>query len=408
MADNNENKVLNVPHLRFPEFSGEWEEHTLSEYLEFKNGLNPDAKRIGSGLPFISVMDILSEGVINYDNIRGKVNATEKEIECFGVKDGDLLFQRSSETLEDVGRANVYMDNRTAIYGGFVIRGRKIGNYDPLFFKYLLATPLARKRTCRMGAGAQHFNIGQEGLSKISLYFPSIEEQRKIAEFLSLIDERIATQNKIIEDLKKLKSAISKYLFARKDLLETTICLSNIATLKNGYAFQSGKYNALGKWKILTITNVSGERYINDEDCNCIINLPNDIQDHQVLKEGDILISLTGNVGRVSLCKNGDYLLNQRVGLLQLAKNVNQEFLYQILSSQRFENSMIACGQGAAQMNIGKGDVESYVLPYSSNGNNILWVAKILHSYDECIINELRRLTLLTMQKQYLLTQMFI
>ena len=109
MADNNENKVLNVPHLRFPEFSGEWEEHTLSEYLEFKNGLNPDAKRIGSGLPFISVMDILSEGVINYDNIRGKVNATEKEIECFGVKDGDLLFQRSSETLEDVGRANVYM-----------------------------------------------------------------------------------------------------------------------------------------------------------------------------------------------------------------------------------------------------------------------------------------------------------
>ena len=127
-----------------------------------------------------------------------------------------------------------------------------------------------------------------------------------------------------------------------------------------------------------------------------------------VLKEGDILISLTGNVGRVSLCKDGDYLLNQRVGLLQLAKNVNQEFLYQILSSQKFENSMIACGQGAAQMNIGKGDVESYVLPYSSNGNNILWIAKILHSYDECIIKEQRRLTLLTMQKQYLLTQMFI
>ena len=399
---------LNVPHLRFPEFRGEWEEHTLSKYLEFKNGLNPDAKRIGNGLPFISVMDILSEGVIRYDNIRGKVDATEKEIECFGVKNGDILFQRSSETLEDVGRANVYMDDRTAIYGGFVIRGRKIGNYDPMFFKFLLATPLARKSTCRMGAGAQHFNIGQEGLSKISLFFPHIEEQRKIASLLSLIDQRIATQNKIIEDLKLLKSAISKHLFARKDVLETTICLSNIATLKNGYAFQSGKYNALGKWKILTITNVHGERYINDEDCNCIINLPNDIQDHQVLKEGDILISLTGNVGRVSLCKNGDYLLNQRVGLLQLAKNVNREFLYQILSSQRFEISMIACSQGAAQMNIGKGDVESYVLPYSSNGNNILWVAKILYSYDERIINELRRLTLLTMQKQYLLTQMFI
>lgn len=252
-------------------------------------------------------------------------------------------------------------------------------------------------------------NVGIQDFFETRHCLPqSLLEQEKIAKFLNLIEERIATQNKIIEDLKKLKSAISKHLFARKDLLETTICLSNIATLKNGYAFQSGKYNALGKWKILTITNVSGERYINDEDYNCIINLPNDIQDHQVLKEGDILISLTGNVGRVSLCKDGDYLLNQRVGLLQLAKNVNQEFLYQILSSQRFENSMIACGQGAAQMNIGKGDVESYVLPYSSNVNNILLVAKILHSYDEYIINEQRKLTLLTMQKQYFLAQMFI
>ena len=248
MADNNENKVLNVPHLRFPEFSGEWEEHTLSEYLEFKNGLNPDAKRIGSGLPFISVMDILSEGVINYDNIRGKVNATEKEIECFGVKDGDLLFQRISETLEDVGRAIVYMDNRTAIYGGFVIRGRKIGNYDPLFFKYLLATPLARKRTCRMGAGAQHFNIGQEGLSKISLYFPSIEEQRKIAEFLSLIDERIATQNKIIEKLQSLIKGLAVALTTKeKANIAISQCLEcHSSTLQESEVLSSGLCKVFG------------------------------------------------------------------------------------------------------------------------------------------------------------------
>ena len=153
---------------------------------------------------------------------------------------------------------------------------------------------------------------------------------------------------------------------------------------------------------------MSGAGQINMADTFCIINLPDDIEDHQVLKEGDILISLTGNVGRVSLCKDGNYLLNQRVGLLHIMKNVNQEFLYQVLSSRRFENSMLACGQGAAQMNIGKGDVENFVLPYSSNANNIHLVARILHSYDKCIINELRELTLLTMQKQYFLAQMFI
>ena len=251
-------------------------------------------------------------------------------------------------------------------------------------------------------------SLSKDTIEKIKIKIPGLEEQNKIAKLMFALDERITTQNKIIEDLKKLKSAISKLLFMRKDLLETTIRLADIATLKNGFAFQSSKYNILGKWKIITIANVSGGRYINEEDCNCIINLPNDIQDHQVLKEGDILISLTGNVGRVSLCKSGAYLLNQRVGLLQIEENIDKEFLYQVLSSRRFENSMVACGQGAAQMNIGKGDVENFVLPYSSNANNIHLVARILHSYDECIMNELRELTLLTMQKQYFLAQMFI
>ena len=405
---NNEHKNIKVPNLRFKEFQGEWEELGLSELLDFKNGLNPKPDKFGKGIKFISVMDILNYAVITYDCIKASVDVTEKELSDFSVEKGDILFQRSSETLEDVGRANVYMDDKTAVFGGFVIRGKKKGEYDPQYFNYLLRSPFARKRIIPMGAGAQHFNIGQEGLSKVKLHFANIEEQKKIGKMLSLLDERIATQNKIIEDLKKLKSAISKYLFARKDLLETTICLSNIATLKNGYAFQSGKYNAMGKWKILTITNVPGERYINDEDCNCMINLPDDIQDHQVLKEGDILISLTGNVGRVSLCKSGAYLLNQRVGLLQIEGNIDKEFLYQVLSSRRFENSMVACGQGAAQMNIGKWDVENFVLPYSSKANNIHLVARILHSYDKCIINELRELTLLTIQKQYFLAQMFI
>ena len=184
--------------------------------------------------------------------------------------------------------------------------------------------------------------------------------------------------------------------------------MSDIATLKNGYAFQSSKYNPLGKWKILTIANVSGERNINDEDCNCIINLPSDIQNHQVLKEGDILISLTGNVGRVSLCKAGNYLLNQRVGLLQFTNNANREFIYQVLSSRRFENSMIACGQGAAQMNIGKGDVEDYTIPYSANSLNLEVVASTLKTYDLLISVEVDKLRLFMHQKQYLLAQMFI
>ena len=392
---------FNVPHLRFPEFTEEWETKPINDLAVVIGGGTPDTtvksywdgeiqwftpSEIGKTKYVDSSLRTITEDGLN--------NSSAKRLPPNTI----LLSSRAT-----IGECSLSL-RECATNQGFQSLVSKKCNVD--FLYYLIQTK--KKDLIRKSCGSTFLEISANEVRKIQVSVPSDVEQQKIAGLLSLIDERIATQNKIIEDLKKLKSAISKHLFARKDLLETTICLSDIATLKNGYAFQSGMYNALGKWKILTISNVSGERYINDKDCNCIIKLPNDIQDHQVLKEGDILISLTGNVGRVSLCKTGNYLLNQRVGLLQLAKNVDQEFLYQILSSQRFENNMIACGQGAAQMNIGKGDVESFVLPYSSNVNNIRLVAKILHLYDECVINELRRLILLTMQKQYFLAQMFI
>ena len=205
---NNKHKKLNVPNLRFPEFQGEWEELGLSELLDFKNGLNPKLDKFGKGIKFISVMEILNNAVITYDCIKASVDVTEKELSDFSVEKGDILFQRSSETLEDVGRANVYMDDKTAVFGGFVIRGKKKGEYDPQYFNYLLRSPFARKRIVPMGAGAQHFNIGQEGLSKVNLHFAKIKEQKKIGKMFSLLDERIATQNKIIDKLQSLIKGI--------------------------------------------------------------------------------------------------------------------------------------------------------------------------------------------------------
>ena len=396
-----------VPHLRFPEFTGEWEKLKLDAFTERVMRKN---KNNLSKLPLTISAQY---GLVDQITFFNKVVASTDMSNYYLLKKGEFAYNKSYSSDYPWGAIKRLDNYEQGALSSLYICFAPQDNVESDFILQYFESPKWHKGVSEIAVeGARNhglLNISVQDFFHTYHYIPKDKkEQTKIAKLLMLLDKRIATQNKIIEDLKKLKFAISKHLFARKDLLETTICLSDIATLKNGYTFQSGKYNALGKWKILTITNVSGERYINDENCNCIINLPNDIQDHQVLKEGDILISLTGNVGRVSLCKDGNYLLNQRVGLLQLAKNVNQEFLYQILSSQRFENNMIACSQGAAQMNIGKGDVESYVLPYSSNINNILLVAKILHSYDEYIINERRRLTLLTMQKQYLLTQMFI
>ena len=326
-------------------------------------------------------MDILADGVINYDNIRGKVEATEKEIESFGVNSGDLLFQRSSETLEDVGRANVYMDNRTAVYGGFVIRGRKIGNYAPFFVKYLLATPLARKRTCRMGAGAQHFNIGQESLAKISLYFPSMEEQQKIAEFLSLLDDRIATQNKIIEKYESLIKGIAQNI-ARSNspnirLSECLECSSS--TLQESDVCENGAYPVYGA------NGVVG--YINN---------------YNTLSEAVYIIKDGSGVGTVSYV-TGKCSVTGTLNILQAKDGYSLRYLYYLLKVFNFEPYKT----GMAIPHIyfkDYGKAKIFCPLYSEQ----LKYAILLSTIDNKLSTEQDILKSLNLEKQYLLRQMFI
>ena len=385
MANNNDNKVLNVPPLRFPEFTKEWEEHALAEYLDFKNGLNPDVKRIGRGLPFISVMDILADGTINYDSIRGKVEATEREIENFSVEKGDILFQRSSETLEDVGRANVYMDNRTVVYGGFVIRGRKIGDYNPLFFKYLLSTPLARKRTCRMGAGAQHFNIGQDGLSKISLCFPLMEEQNKIARLLSLIDERIATQNKIIDKLQSLIKGLRVCCMQRNG--SNNVYLSEIAQIYQPQTISSAELTEDG-FLVYGANGIIGKY----KDYN-----------H---KTEQICITCRGNTcGMVNYTKPMSWITGNAmvINTDKYQDKVYKKYLYHYLSAYNF-NSIIS---GSGQPQIVRTPLEKLkiTLPTISEQKQ---KAMILDKVQDKIEINHNILNLYILQKQYLLRQMFI
>ena len=392
----NEQKTLNVPNLRFPEFEGEWQETRLKEISKFsKERLNSIELSCSN---YVTTENMLQDykGIVSATNLPTNTNVVK-------FSKGDVLLSNIRPYLKKVWYAD---RNGGCSADVFVFKALPI--CDSNFLHHVIANDRFIKFVMGGAKGVKMPRGDKEQMITYKVGLPCIEEQKKIANLLSLFDERISTQNKIIEDLKKLKYAISKYLFERKDLFENKIKLSKVAELKNGYAFQSSKYNALGKWKILTIANVAGERYVKTNECNCIIEIPYDIQKHQKLEANDILISLTGNVGRVSLCTEGFFLLNQRVGLLQLKISENREFIYQVLSFHKFEESMIACAQGAAQMNIGKGDVENYILPYSFNKENINSVASVLKNYDKYIINEINMLSMLHSQKQYLLRQMFI
>ena len=385
MANNNENKILNVPHLRFPEFSGEWEIYPLTDFMSFKNGMNPDAKRFGRGTKFISVMDILNNQFICYDNIRASVEVVDGDIETYGVNYGDILFQRSSETLEDVGQANVYLDSKPAVFGGFVIRGKSKSNYYPMFFRYLLASPTARKKIIVKGAGAQHFNIGQDGLSKVCLNIPSIQEQEKIAKLFECIDTRIATQNKIIEKLQSLIKGLRVCCMQR--VYGNNVYLSEIAQIYQPQTISSTELTEDG-FLVYGANGIIGKY----KDYN-----------HETEQ---ICITCRGNTcGMVNYTKPMSWITGNAmvINTDKYQDKVCKRYLYHYLSAYNF-NSIIS---GSGQPQIVRTPLEKLkiTLPtISEQKQKAIIFDKIQDKID---INH-KVLNLYIGQKQYLLRQMFI
>jgi len=179
MKNNNENKILNVPNLRFPEFSGEWENCQIANILS-----------IGSGRDYKH----LEKGNIPVFGTGGYMTSVN---EC--IYDGETTF---------IGRKGSI--NKPFYYNG------KFWTVDTLFYTHSFNKTTPKFVYClfqtinwlRYNEASGVPSLSKDTIEKIKVFIPQLDEQRKISEMLSVIDERIATQNKIIEDLKKLKSAI--------------------------------------------------------------------------------------------------------------------------------------------------------------------------------------------------------
>ena len=377
----------NVPNLRFPEFSGEWSSQPLTDFMNFKNGLNPDAKRFGRGTKFISVMDILNNQYICYDNIRASVELQDGDIETYGVDYGDILFQRSSETLEDVGRANVYLDSKPAIFGGFVIRGKSKGNYNPLFFRYLLASPTARKRIIVKGAGAQHFNIGQDGLSKVSLDIPRLSEQEKIGKLLQCVDARIATQNKIIDKLQSLIKGINCKIFAL--IQGNEYRLGDIATITNG---NSNVQDASVEYRVGLYPF-----FDRSED---VKYLPTFLFDKEsIIYPGE-------GTEFMPRYYNGKFALHQRCyAICDFNEAVNPQFLYFFLKTQNSYFIRNAVGSTVPSLRLDTFQKLKVVIPSKETQYSVY---SFLSTLEQKLDVENSIMKMLLCQKRYLLRQMFI
>ena len=233
MAENKEKKVLNVPNLRFPEFEGEWEKTTFGNIATgFDYGMNAAAKAYDGENKYIRITDI-DESSSTYDD-KDIVSPDGTLSDNYLVKERDILLARTGAS---TGKTYLYRKSDGKLYyAGFLIRAN-VTTYNPYFVFSQLHTHRYWRWVSIMSARSGQPGINSQEYSSFPVFTTSIQEENKIAKLLSLLDERISTQNKIIEDLKKLKSAISKKLLDNDRW--TTYKIQDIAKIGRGRVISS-------------------------------------------------------------------------------------------------------------------------------------------------------------------------
>ena len=215
-VENNNNKVLNVPALRFPEFTGEWEKCKLSKVCSFFSGGTPPSSNkeyYNGNIPFIRSGELHNDETELFITKEGLDNSAAKMVEV-----GDLLLALYGATSGDIAISKIKGAINQAI---LCIRTKQ----NKKFVESVWNKHVARLLQTYLQGGQG--NLSADIVKNIPFYFTNIEEQNKLARFISLLDQRIAAQNKIIEDLKKLKSAIRKMIFTSLKNEHTENCEIN-------------------------------------------------------------------------------------------------------------------------------------------------------------------------------------
>ena len=331
----------------------DWDICTLHDVIDkFVNGGTPPTKNVAfwSGdIPWITGADILNQTVAiirRYITEEAVYNSSTNVI----AKGNLLIVSRTGVGKLAIAPCDIAISQD---FTGVILNKEKI--LAKYLFRYF---DFCQHVLTKQNQGTSIKGITRDTLAAILIPLPPLHEQRAIAEALSDVDELLSALEELIAKKRAVKQAAMQQLLTGKTRLPgfrgkwETITLGDVADLKNGYAFKSSTYVSGGIYQIITIANVQNG-HLSLDVANTISEFPLDLQDHQQLSYGDILISMTGNVGRVCIVKDTHCLLNQRVGKL-MAKGIAPLFLYYIVHDRRFLRSMIEVAVGGAQGNLGK------------------------------------------------------
>lgn len=390
MTDNNENKVLNVPHLRFPKFSGEWEICKVSELLDFysTNSLSWEQLEYGEkammnlhyglihvGLP--TMVDLRRDKLPNV-----KEGNMPKNFEL--CKEGDVAFADASEDTNEVAKVIELfnLDNKDIVCGLHTIHGRDNKNKTIVGFKgYAFSSSAFHNQIRRIAQGTKIYSISTKNFSECYVGIPSKAEQTKIATLLRLIDERIATQNKIIEKLQSLIKGIAQNIVL---LNKPNVCISQClecssSTLQESDVLEYGTYPVYG--------------------ANGIVGY---LDNYNTQSEAIYIIKDGSGVGAVSYV-TGKCSATGTLNILQTKEGFSLQYLYYLLKVFNYEPYKT----GMAIPHIYFKDYGKAKIFCPSYPEQLRY-ANLLSTIDCKLLAEQNILSNLSVQKQYLLRQMFI
>ena len=398
---NNEHKKLNVPNLRFPEFSGEWEKESLGEIGDSFIGLTyrpTDVVSEGGLIVFRS--SNIQNGCMDYkDIVRVNKNVKEKLI----TKKDDLLVCARNGSSRLIGKnAILHEADANQTFGAFMMVFRSDKNH---FVHQLLNTRRYSSQVSE-NLGARINQITSSDLSSFEFFFPiENSEMNKIAALLDLLDERIATQNKIIEDLKKLKSAIIDYAinslntdFAKFGSLYEMAGEGGTPTTSNASFYDNGKI------PFIKIDDLK-QKYLT-ENKDFITELGLQKSSAWLVPTHSILFSNGATIGEISITT---YPVCTKQGILGIVpkQNIDVEFLYYFMSSSYFKKAVSRIVTEGTMKTAYLKDINNILCPIPTKEKQ-QEIAKMPSALNSKIDFEQNILKLFCSQKQYLLRQMFI
>ena len=395
---------FNVPHLRFPEFTGEWKETTLDKIAEITKGSGISKGQLSEqGSLCILYGELYTKyksEIINEVYSRTELDSSS----LVKSKANDVIIPCSGETAIDISTARCVPFNNILLGSDLNIIRLKYD--DGGFFAYQL-NGVRKKDIACVAQGVSVVHLYGENLKQIRVYYPAIEEQKKITHLLSLIDERIATQNKIIEDLKKLKSAIVDMLLCNQN--SEMLKLGDIGYFVRGltYANEDVTENKAAT----AVIRANNLNYGNHVDKGEVVYVSRTPATSQILRKGDIVICMA-NGSSALVGKNSYYPFNDgqsTVGAFCGIYRTSHPLAKWLMQSRRYKRLVYQSLQGGngAIANLNGDDILNMSFPVmeKEKSKSIIFILEAIEK-SLAVNKDLQRSY--STQKSHLLKQMFI